>query len=60
MLWNSILMKNSQSVFYKWKEIKLNITLIESANLSSSQWNESRCQKQKTRPKCKEPYQLAK
>ena len=51
MLWNSILMKNSKSISDKWKESKLSITLIESPNLSSSHWNKSKCQKQKTRPK---------
>ena len=39
MLWNYVLMKDSKSISYKWKESKLNITLIESPNLSSSNWN---------------------
>ena len=40
MLWNYVLMKDSKSISYKWKESKLNITLIESPNLNSSNWNE--------------------
>ena len=39
MLWNYVLMKDSKSISYKWKESKLNITLIESPNLNSSDWN---------------------
>ena len=51
MLWNYVIMKDSKSISYKWKESKLNITLIESPNLSSSHWSKSKWQKQKNKTK---------